>query len=91
MNDMTKEWSKTTKHVEIHVFSGQGWSDSLMEDFAYDLNLVTFAIILVGIYTMFMLGNCSPMHCRCLVALTGLICVLLSYAAGFGFMFICGA
>ena len=49
------------------------------------------AILAVGIYTFLALGNCSPIHCRCCVALTGLICIILAYTCGFGLMFIFGA
>ena len=42
------------------------------------------------VYTFNFLGTYSPMHCRCTVAFAGLICVLLSYFAGFGFMYIVG-
>ena len=49
------------------------------------------AILAVGVYTIFALGNCSPMHCRCIVALVGLLSIILAYTCGFGFMFICGA
>ena len=54
------------------------------------MNLIILAIIFVGIYTFLALGNCSPIYCRCLVALTGLLCVIFAYTCGFGFMFICG-
>lgn len=90
MNDMTKDWAKTTKHVTIHVFSVQGLFDAISEDVNYDLNLIILAIILVGLYTFFTLGNCSPMYCRCLGALCGLVCIIFAYTTGFGFMFIVG-
>ena len=37
-----------------------------------------------------MLGNFSPLHCRCVVALTGLLCVTLAYTSGFGLMYFLG-
>ena len=91
MHEMTDEWSKNTKHVTIHLFSLQGLFDSFSEDIEFDQNLIVMAILAVGIYTFLALGNCSPIHCRCYVALTGLICIILAYTCGFGLMFIFGA
>ena len=90
MHEMTTEWAKTTEHVTIHVFSIQGLFDSISADVDYDLNLIILAIIFVGLYTFFTLGNCSPMYCRCLAALCGLFCIIFAYTSGFGFMFLVG-
>ena len=90
MHEMTTEWAKTTEHVTIHVFSIQGLFDSISADVDYDLNLIILAIIFVGLYTFFTLGNCSPMYCRCLGALCGLFCIIFAYTTGFGFMFLVG-
>ena len=53
--------------------------------------MIIVAILFVGIYTFCALGNFSPIHCRCVVTLVGLLCIILSYTTGFGFMFLCGA
>ena len=45
---------------------------------------------MVAIYTILVLGTFSAIHCRCVVSLMGLFCVLLAYTAGFGLMFLCG-
>ena len=76
--------------MTIHVFSLQGLFDAISQDINYDLNLIILAIMFVGIYSIIALGNCSPMYCRCLVALAGLLCIIFAYTCGFGFMFICG-
>ena len=39
-------------------------------------------------YCTLLLGSCSPIHCRFIVALAGVGCVLLSVAAGFGVCFL---
>ena len=87
---MTDEWAKTTEHVTIHLFSIHGMFDAISKDIDYDLSLIVIAIILVGLYTFFALGNCSPMYCRCLGALCGLVCIIFAYTTGFGFMFLVG-
>lgn len=46
--------------------------------------------MLVSFYTIFVLGTCSGMHCRLVVALMGLLSVGLAYASGFGLAFLLG-
>ena len=41
-------------------------------------------------YCYIMLGNCSPIHCRCFLASIGLLCVSLSITAGGGVCFAIG-
>jgi hypothetical protein len=53
--------------------------------------MVGVAIVMVCIYTFFMLGTFSTIHCRVLVALCGIICIVLAYTSGFGLMYLCGA
>lgn len=77
-------------HTTINMFTLQGLYAAFKDDINYDFNLIFLAIFLVAIYTICVLGNCSPMHCRCVVALVGLLCIILAYTAGFGFMYIVG-
>ncbi len=64
--------------------------EAIIQDINYDFTLVSSSIILVCIYTFLMLGTFSTIHCRVVVAFTGIVCILLAYASGFGFMYICG-
>ena len=48
------------------------------------------SVMLVGTYTIIFLGSCSPIHCRVTVAFGGLLCVMISYVAGFGYCFEAG-
>ena len=43
---------------------------------------------MIILYCSFFLGSCSPIHCRLTVAIAGVLCVLMSCAAGFGICFI---
>lgn len=44
--------------------------------------------MLIFVYCSIFLGTCSPTHCRVLVALAGVGCVLLSVGAGFGICYL---
>lgn len=55
----------------------------IMNDFLGDLLLVQMAIMMVGSYICIVLGGLSPIHCRCCVSATGLICVAICYIGGF--------
>ena len=85
-----RRWVSTNQHANFYLFTREGFRESFVEDINYDFSLVSSAIILVCLYTGFFLGNFSPTHCRCVVALVGLLCVGISYASGFGFMYLCG-
>lgn len=63
---------------------------AFVEDILDDFKLIFMAIILVAVYTVLMLGNFSPLHCRCVLATVGLFCVMLAYTSGFGLMFLFG-
>ena len=60
------------------------------DDIQADLALIQVAIMLVAIYTIVVLGTFSPLHCRLVVSLMGLVSVGLSYASGFGICFYLG-
>ena len=45
--------------------------------------LVIYTFILIVGYTMLFLGSCSPLHCRVIVSIVGIICVMLSVGTGF--------
>ena len=50
---------------------------------AEDKSLVFFAIGLIFVYNICFLGSFSPIHCRITLAVLGLVCVMISVAAGF--------
>lgn len=83
-------WIETTEFVDAHLFTIQGFSESVIDDINHDFNLIAAAIILVGIYTFLFLGSFSAIHCRCIVAFAGLVCVAFAYLGGFGIMYILG-
>ena len=55
-----------------------------------DLGLMLGAVVLVFIYSVFVLGGCSPVHFRALSAIIGIGCVFLSIMAGYAIAFGCG-
>ena len=50
------------------------------------MSLIPVAIGVVGIYIILVLGSWSPIHCRLLVGITGVICIGLAFAAGCSIM-----
>lgn len=53
-----------------------------------DIIYGAIAVTLIVIYCSMFLGSCSPMHCRFLTAITGVLCVLLACASGYGICYI---
>ena len=78
------------KGTKLHLFTIQALSDAVGKDIEHDFSLITAAIVLVCIYTFLFLGSFSPTHCRAVVAITGLVCILLAYLSGFGLLYLCG-
>ena len=56
--------------------------------------LVTIAFgsifLFIYIYSIFVLGSCSPIHMRIVTAVIGLSCVGLSIGSGYGLAFLAG-
>ena len=48
------------------------------------------AVIAVALYITIFIGSFSPIHCRCIVALAGIVSIALSTFAGFGLLYYCG-
>ena len=76
--------------LQFHLFTLQGLIEAVIMDINHDFTLVTSAILLVCIYTFLMLGSFSPTHCRCVVTIVGLLCILLAYLSGFGLLYLLG-
>ena len=75
---------------KIYLFSIRGLFEAMIEDINHDFNLIFAGIFLVFTYTFLFLGSFSPIHCRCVVALAGIISIGLAYTAGFGLMYLLG-
>lgn len=82
--------NKSNKSIEIALFTSQLLNAAFSDDIRSDLALIQIAIMLVAVYTILVLGAFSPIHCRLVTALMGLLCVGLSYASGFGLCFLLG-
>ena len=76
--------------MKISLFTQYGIRLAFSEDIQADLAVLQIAILLVATYTILVLGTLSGIHCRLIVSLMGLLCVGLSYASGFGLMFLLG-
>ena len=51
--------------IRFQIFTIGGFIDIFENDIMGDLYLLLVAIIMVQTYCYVMLGNCSPIHCRC--------------------------
>ena len=84
------QWKVNVRTADVHLQTINGFLEAIVEDINNDFGLIFGAIILVVVYLFLFLGTFSPTHCRCVVGLTGLICVAFAYISGFGFMYLCG-
>ena len=84
INELFDEWVLTVTTADVYIATGYGYDRAFSEDTDYDLSLIFAAIFFVVIYLFLFLGTFSPMFCRCWLAIVGLLCIGLSYTAGFG-------
>jgi hypothetical protein len=77
--------------IKLHLFTIQGLFEAVVMDINHDFSLIFAAILLVCFYTFLFLGSFSPTHCRAVVAITGLFCIMLAYLSGFGLLYLLGA
>ena len=75
---------------KIHLFTTWTLFEAFTMDIQHDFALIGSAILLVCVYTFLFLGSFSPIHCRAVTAIAGLVSILLAYCAGFGLMYIMG-
>ena len=66
------------------------WENDFISDATEDAFLMLIAVLLVMLYSFFALGSCSPIHCRSVSAIIGLICVLLASTSGYALSFASG-
>ena len=76
--------------MTFELFTERGLRNAFSEDIQDDISVLAIAVVLVAIYTVIVLGTISAMHCRLVVSLMGLVCIILAYLAGFGLCFYLG-
>ena len=86
--EAVKEFSANSKHVDFLLMTNSGVFQAFISDLGGDLVFIQISIVLIVSYSMLFLGSCSPIHCRLTLALVGIVCIFLSYLAGFGLCFI---
>ena len=55
-----------------------------------DIRIVIGAVLVICVYLTLNLGSCSPLHCRIVLAVCGIICVLVAVASGYSICFVNG-
>ena len=84
------EWLANTKTANFFVYTEQGYKESMSDAIAKDNVTVLIAAIVMSLYLVIFLGSFSPIHCRLIVALAGILSVVLSFFSGFGLLYYFG-
>ena len=89
------KWSQQSTLLNVQATSLHYYEDAVInapveELLIADAPLVASAILLVAVYTLFVLGSCSPIHFRAASTGTGTVCLLLSITSGYGVAFATG-
>ena len=90
LHKAVKEWLANTKTANFFVYTEQGYKESMSDAIAKDNVSILIAAIVMSLYLIIFLGSFSPLHCRLVVALSGILSVVLSFFSGFGLLYYCG-
>ena len=63
INEVSK-WSAESEYLNVAVFTTGSWEAMFTKDILNDLVLMLYAMILVTLYSIVVLGGCSPVHMR---------------------------
>ena len=92
INALVSSFNSKQSKVEIYVLTDLTLDEFInnsviLED---DYKLLAQVAVVAALYLVFFLGSCSPIHCRCLLALTGILCIGIAYLSGFAICFFFG-
>ena len=76
--------------ITVYPFDGKIWEISFIATAGTETVLMLTALLFIYIYSIFVLGSCSPIHMRIITAVIGLSCVGLSIGSGYGLAFLSG-
>ena len=85
--DAVYEWSQTKEHINVYAFTYDAWEASFVNDITKDMAWLSLAVALVFTYTIFIIGNLSPVHFRSVIAVVGMVTVFLGAACGYAVAF----
>ena len=83
LHDLIDELNDGYKSIQVGMYSNKvDMEDQKRFILEHDVGLAAYAGIIMVFYLIFFLGGFSPIHCRMLVTIAGLICIYLSVFAG---------
>ena len=90
IQEYTKDYNTKSTKIDLHVWTAFGLTESFSADIKEDLKLIQIAFGLVALYSIIMMGSCSPLHFRSAAAGIALLCVGLSYGSSGGLAYLLG-
>ena len=71
----------------MYAFTYDAWEKSFVDDITKDMAWLALAVVLVFTYTIFIIGNLSPVYSRSVLAVVGMITVFMGAASGYAVAF----
>ena len=88
--ELTQQFNAEAQFIHIGIRINLAWDRRFHPNKEADIALVAYAFFGIVIYCIFVLGSCSPIHCRLSATIAGIIALLLSVAGGMGLSAILG-
>ena len=90
LEEAAEKFNEKSTYIRVELRTLNGVTDAYNDDIERDLTLIPIALGVVAFYIVVMVGSCSPIHCRVVAGIFGIICIALAYAAGCSVMFMLG-
>ena len=86
LHDAAVKFNEQSIYIRAELYTKYGIEEAYKADLQRDMSLIPIAIGIVGLYIILVLGSWSPIHCRLLVGVTGVVCIGLAFIAGCSLM-----
>lgn len=73
--------------MKIYCLTTSGLTDAFNNGFENDLKLTKISLLVVCLYMILFLGGWSPIHCRLVIAIVGIVSVTIACIIGFAICF----
>ena len=84
MFEEVSKWSEESEYLNVQCTAIEVWNKYAIDDFTSDAILIACSVMLIYLYSLIVLGSCSPIHMRVVSAVIGLCCIGLSILSGYG-------
>ena len=88
--DNASKFNEGSVYIRAELYTSYGLEEAYKTDLDRDTSLIPLAVGVVSLYIILFLGSWSPIHCRLLAGISGVLCIGLAFVAGCSLMIVMG-